>query len=82
MAKILKFAEDVDNETKKLLQEVVDFSEVLDPQKHEDFYEIIQGLIDIIPDMYTSIENLNDQVVNVREKLEQVGLMIEEKGSV
>ena len=82
MTKILKFTEDVNTELKELLQEVVDFSEVLDPKKHEDFYEIIQAVIDTIPEMYTSIENLNDQVLNVREKLKQVGLMIEEKGSV
>ncbi len=82
MTKILKFAEDVDKETKELLQEIVDFSQILDPQKHEDFYEIIQALIDTIPDMYESLENLKREVSHVRETLNQVGLMIEKKGSV
>ncbi len=82
MTKILKFTEDVNTELKELLQEVVDFSEVLDPKKHEDFYEIIQAVIDTIPEMYTSLENLKEEVSFVREKLNKVGLMIEEKGSV
>jgi uncharacterized protein YoxC len=82
MTKILKFLEDVDTETKELLQEVVDFSEVLDPKKHEDFYEIIQAVIDTIPEMYTSMENLKDQVVDVSKRLNEVGLMVEKKGSV
>jgi len=82
MTKILKFTEDVNIELKELLQEIVDFSEVLDEQKHEDFYELIQQIIDIVPDMYTSMDNLKGEISHVRKKLNKVGLMIEEKGSV
>ena len=82
MAKILKFTEDVNSELKVLLQEIVDFSEVLDEQKHEDFYELIQEVIGIVPDMYKSMDNLKHEVSHVREKLNKVGLMIEEKGSL
>jgi len=82
MTKILKFTEDVNIELKELLQEIVDFSEVLDEQKHEHFYELIQEIIDIVPDIYTSMDNLKGEISQVREKLNKVGLMIEEKGSV
>tara|TARA_B110000014_G_scaffold217308_1_gene171840 strand:+ start:293 stop:541 length:249 start_codon:yes stop_codon:yes gene_type:complete len=82
MAKIIKFTENIDTEVKKLLQEIVDFSEVLDEQKHEDFYSLIQEIVNIIPDISHSMSDLEDKVLHTREVLNKVGLMIEEKGSV